>query len=436
MSRVTDSAARRAERAWLEATFDRLWPLPRSLTGDGVRRTHDILAETMPLTRLEVASGTRAFDWTVPDEWRVRAAYVVGPDGTRVVDHADSNLHLLGYSTAFRGRLTRAELDRHLYSLPDRPDAVPYATSYYSPRWGFCLTQRRRDALPEGEYEVVVDTETFRGSMTLSDCLLPGASGREVLLSTYTCHPSLANNELSGPLVAAALYARLAAWPTRRLGYRFVLGPETIGALAYLSLHGEHLVAHVDAGLVLTCLGDRAPLTYKRSRQGDALGDRAARVALPAFGGTRWRDFSPLGSDERQYSSPGFALPVGSLMRSAYGTYPEYHTSDDDKAFISFERLQESVDACEAWCRAVDIGGASYRSLAPYGEPQLGRRGLYPDLTVGASNVGAQEAIFWVLNFADGEHDLLAVHERSGIALGELHAAAARCVGAGLIEAA
>lgn len=311
---------------------------------------------------------------------------------------------------------------------------MPYATSYYAPRWGFCLSQRQRDALPEGEYEVVVDTETFPGALTLSDCLLPGTSGREVLLSSYTCHPSLANNELSGPLVAAGLYARLAKWPTRRLGFRFVFAAETIGAIVYLSMRGQHLLERLDAGYVLTCLGDRAALTYKRSRRGDSLADRAAVAALPAFGEVRWHDFSPLGSDERQYCSPGFDLPVGSVMRSMYGTYPEYHTSDDDKAFISFAALQGSIDACEALCLTLEQGGARYRSLAPFGEPQLGGRGLYPDLTVGANNVGAADAIFWVLNFADGDHDLLAVHERSGLPLADLHGAAQRCLAAGLLE--
>ncbi len=431
---AAEQLIRRAERAWLESTFDRLWPLPRSLTGDGVRQTHDVLAETMALERIEVASGTQVFDWTVPDEWRVNDAYVVGPTGERVVDYGSSNLHLLGYSVAFRGRLTRAELDRHLYSLPERPDAVPYATSYYAPRWGFCVAQRVRDALPEGEYEVVVDTETSSGSMTLSECVLPGTSGREVLLSTYTCHPSLANNELSGPLVAAALYARLARWPTRRLGYRFVLAPETIGAITYLALRGEHLQARLDAGYVLTCLGDRAALTYKRSRQGSSLADRAAQASLPGFGEVRWHDFSPMGSDERQYCSPGFDLPVGSVMRSMYGTYPEYHTSDDNRDFVSFDHIQASVDACEALCLTLDQGGAVYRNLLPFGEPQLGRRGLYPDLTMGPANVGAGEAIFWVLNLSDSQHDLLAISERSGVDLATLHDAAQRCLAAGLLE--
>ena len=431
---VQRAAGRTAELAALEATFDRLWPLLRSLTGDGVRATHDVLAEWLPLERAEVPSGTRAFDWTVPPEWVVREAYIEGPDGERVADVRRNTLELVGYSVPFRGELTLEELEPHLYSLPERPDAIPYVTSYYSPRWGFCLPHRRRVALREGRYRVVVDSELVEGSMTLSETVLAGESPREALFSTYTCHPSMANNELSGPLVAAALYRRLAAWPRRRLTYRFVFAAETIGALAYLSLRGEHLRERLDAGFVLTCLGGPASLAYKRSRRRDTLADRAAAYSLPRLGPVRWRDFAPTGSDERQYCSPGFDLPVGSLMRTAYGEYGAYHTSDDDRAFLDFAAVQRSVDAAEALCRALDDGGARYRNLSPYGEPQLGRRGLYPDIAVGAANVGAADAILWLLNLSDGEHDLLAIAERSGVALEQLADAAARCVEAGLLE--
>ncbi len=417
----------------LEATFDRLWPLPRSLTGDGVRATHDVLAEWLPLERSEVPSGTRAYDWTVPKEWVVRRAFVLGPKGDTVVDVRDHTLHLVGYSVPFEGTLTRDELDEHLYSLPERPASIPYVTSYYAPRWGFCLPDAVRRALPEGDYRVVVDTELIDGSMTMSECVLPGETGREALLSTYTCHPSMANNELSGPLVAAALYRRLAAWPRRRLNYRFLFAPETIGALTFLARRGTHLARHLDAGYVITCAGDPGPLTYKRSRRGNSLADRAAAYALRDTD-TRWRDFEPVGSDERQYGSPGFDLPVGSLMRTMYGTFAEYHTSDDDRDFISFEALQGTVDAYEAVCRALDDGGARYRNLHPYGEPQLGRRGLYPTVSAGAANARVADAIFWVLNFSDGNHDLLAIAERSGLPLDALAAAAARCSSAGLLE--
>ncbi len=425
---------RPAERAALAETFERLWPLNRSLTGDGVRATHDILGEWLPLERHEIASGTRVFDWTVPPEWVVREARVIGPDGSTVADVRDHTLHLVGYSTPFRGELPLDELDAHLYSLPARPDAIPYVTSYYAPRWGFCLPHRQRERLRPGTYRVVVDTELVEGSMTLSECVLGGESDREVLVSTYTCHPSMANNELSGPLVAAALYRRLAAWPRRRLGYRFVFAPETIGAIAYLALRGAHLKTALEAGWVVTCVGDAAPFTYKRSRRGDTLADRAAEHALSDRRDTRWWDFEPMGSDERQYGSPGFDLPVGSLMRSPYGTYPEYHTSDDDATVLDFGALQGSVDAYEELCRAADLGGARWRNLLPYGEPQLGRRGLYPDITVAGANLRAADAIFWVLNLSDGEHDLLGIARRSGVALSDLDRAARTLAAAGLME--
>ena len=264
------------ERALLEDCFDRLWPIMRSITGDGVRETHDILGELIPLERMEIPSGTKTFDWTVPKEWVFRDAYVIDPNGGRILDARHNTLHLVNYSEPFRGTLSRGELDDHLYSLPERPDAIPYVTSYYRPRWGFCLSQAQRNALPDGDYQVVVDTDLIDGSLTLSECVLPGESTDEVLLSTYTCHPSMANNELSGPLVAAALAKRIAAWPKRRLTYRFVFAPETIGAIAYLSKRGEHLKQSLVAGYIITCVGIPAPFTYQRSRRGNSLADKVA----------------------------------------------------------------------------------------------------------------------------------------------------------------
>lgn len=412
--------------------FDRLWPILRSITGEGVRQSHDILAELLPLERFEFPSGTQVFDWTVPLEWTVHEAYVVTPDGRRILDVRENNLHLVNYAAPFRGRLSRAELEPHLHSLPERPDAVPYVTSYYTPRWGFCLTHRERQSLPEGTYEVVVDTEHVQGSLTLSEAVLPGETDEEVLLSTYTCHPSLANNELSGPLVTAFLYRRLAAWRERRYTYRFAFVPETIGALCYLKLRGETLKRRLAAGYVVTCVGDDAPFTYKRSRRGDTLADRAALYVLGKLPETRVRAFFPQGSDERQYGSPGFNLPVGSIMRSVYGTYPEYHTSEDNRAFISFRALQGSVDAYERVLKAIELN-RRYRNLEPYGEPNLGKRGLYPER--GSERPGEQvEATLWVLNYSDGEHDLLGIAELSGLELPLLAEAAQRCVAAGLLE--
>lgn len=417
--------------------FDRLWPLLRSLTGEGVRRTHDILGELLPLERIEIPTGTVCFDWTVPKEWVVREAYVVAPDGSVILNLADNNLHLVNYAAPFRGRLTRQELDRHLHSIPELPDAVPYVTSYYEPRWGFCLSHNQRQALADGEYEVVVDTDLIDGSMTLSHAILEGDTADEVLISTYTCHPSLANNELSGPIVAAYLYRRLAALPQRRLTYRFVIAPETIGAIAYLARHGEHLREHLVAGYVLSCIGDDAPFTYKRSRRGDSLADRAAVLALGLRDGPEplVLDFWPSGSDERQYCSPGFNLPVGVVARSIYASYPEYHTSLDNRDFISFEALVESVDACEEICRVLERN-LTYRNLYPYGEPQLGKRGLQSTLGARRERQERTAAIKWLLSFADGEHDLIAIAQRSGMDFWLLDEAARDCERAGLLKAA
>ena len=418
------------------AIFDRLWPLLRSLTGEGVRQTHDILGELVPLDRIEIPSGTQVLDWTVPREWAVREAHVTAPGGERILDVRDNNLHLVNYATPFRGRVSRRELDAHLHSIPKLPEAIPYVTSYYEPRWGFCLSQRQRDALPEGEYEIVVDTELFDGSMTISEAVLPGAETGEVLISTYTCHPSMANNELSGPLVAAFLYRRLAAMPERRLTYRFVFAPETIGAIAYLDRMGDHLLAHMEAGFVVTCIGTEAPFTLKRSRRGDSLADRAAEQILARRPGTAPKilDFFPTGSDERQYCSPGFNLPVAMIARSLYSDYPEYHTSLDNRDFISFEAIVESVDACFDICFALDRN-IRYRNTVAKGEPQLGRRGLMATLGAQRSVEDEFKAMQWLLNLADGEHDLLSIAERGGADLRLLDRLAEKCKAAGILKA-
>ena len=423
----------RETTAELERSFDRLWPLLRSITGDGLRASLEILAEVLPLQRIEVPSGTAVFDWTVPQEWRVHAAYVVAPSGERILDVAVNNLHLVNYSISFRGTLSRAKLDEHLHSLPEQPQAIPYVTSYYAPRWGFCLPHEQRCALGDGDYEVVVDTEHFDGSLSIGEAVLPGSEPREVLFSSYLCHPSMANNELSGPLVTAYLYRRLAAMPERRHTYRFVLAPETIGSLSYLNVRGEHLRERLIAGYVITCVGIDVPFVYKRSRRGDSLADRAALGVL-AQRQQEFRDlefFPDGGSDERQYCSPGFNLPVGSVIRAVYGTYPQYHTSLDSKTLISFDALQETIDVCEELVAALEQN-RSFKRVTPYGEPQLGRHGLYPTLgTRDASRVVS--ALMWLLNYADGEHDLLWIASRSGHSVNELAAAAAQAHDAGLV---
>lgn len=417
----------------LESYFDRLWPILRSITGSGVRQTHEILSEIVWLESHEIPSGTRVFDWTIPKEWKVNKAYLLDPHGKRILDVRENNLHLVNYSVPFRGVLSKEELEPHLYSLPDKPTAIPYVTSYYASRWGFCLSQNEREVLPEGNYEVVIDTEFIDGSLTLSEAVLPGESEEEILISTYTCHPSLANNELSGPLVAAFLYRELERLESRRFTYRFVFLPETIGAITYLHLRGEHLKKRLVAGYVVTCIGDPGNFTYKRSRRETSLADRAAEHTLK-HSRTSYKtlDFSPLGSDERQYCSPGFNLPIGSLMRSMYGTYPEYHTSLDNKTFISFEAMAESVEMYLKIVKTLEANRI-YKNLFPYGEPQLGKRGLYE--TLGRNTIPElSSAVFWLLNYADGEHDLLWIAEKSGYGIELLDKAAQACLEAGIIE--
>lgn len=417
----------------LHALATRLHPIPRSITGEGVRQTLEILSEWVPLERSEVPSGTPVLDWTVPKEWRLRAAYLVAPDGRRFADAAVHNLHLLNYSAPFRGKLSLDELRPHLFSRPDRPDAIPYRTSYYRETWGFCLPHREVEALPAGEYEVVVDTELFDGALSYGELALPGEWEQEVLLATHTCHPALANDNLSGLVVMAALARELAARPWRRLSYRFLFAPGTIGAITWLA-RNEGKTPRIAHGLVAAGLGDGGAFHYKKSRRGDATIDRAVPMALAGIGEQAVvEDFVPFGYDERQYNSPGFALPVGSLTRTPWGRYPEYHTSDDDLDFIRPEHLERSLAAYRA---VVDLleGNVTYRNLSPRGEPMLGRRGLYR--SIGGDDAGRERelALLWVLNLADGAHDLLAIAERAKLPFGRVRAAADRLLEAELLE--
>ncbi|HEV3339722.1 MAG TPA: DUF4910 domain-containing protein [Pirellulales bacterium] len=401
----------------MHALVARLYPICRSLTGPGVRETLAIVREQIPLAIHEVPSGTQAFDWTVPKEWRIRDAYIEDASGRRVVDFRDCNLHVVSYSRPVRARLPWARLDERLHSLPDRPEWVPYRTSYYDESWGFCLTHRQRQTLAargdEAEYQVVIDAELADGSLTYGELFLPGESADEVLFSCHVCHPSLANDNLSGIAVATYLARRLADRP-RRYSYRFLFLPATIGALVWLSTHAATL-PHVKHGLVLTLLGDSGPLSYKRSHGGDAEIDRAVAQVLQRSGKPhRLLDFEPFGYDERQYCSPGFNLPVGCLMRSLPGEYPQYHSSADNLDLVRPEHLADSWATCAA---IVDLleRNRTYVSLNPCGEPQLGRRGLYRTLGGSAGRAELEAAILWALNLADGRHSLLDVAERSGL---------------------
>lgn len=424
-----------SEISELEGVFEQLWPLNRSLTGDGVRQTHKILGEMIPMNSIEVPSGTQVFDWTVPPEWHIKEAYVIRPDGHRILDVKDNNLHLVNYSMPFCGRLSLAELEPHLHSLPDNPYAIPYVTSYYNPGWGFCLTHEERENLPDGEYEVVVNTDfKSEGGMTLSEAILPGKTQKEVLISTYTCHPSMANNELSGPLLAAYLFKRLAALPERRLTYRFAFLVETIGAIAYLSLRGEHFKKWLVGGLVATCVGLDEPFVYKRSAQGNTLMDRATEQTLLENNlKHRVMNFYPWGSDERQYCSPGFDLPVGCLMRGSFFERPEYHTSLDNRELISFKAILGSVSAYESICLMMERN-LTYKNLVAGGEPQLSKYGLYPK--IGAKQEVEQERkdLLWLLSLANGCRDLIEISKRSGVPTARLHETAAKCLAAGIME--
>jgi aminopeptidase-like protein len=409
----------------------RLMPIPRSLTGDGVRETLRIVGEHVPLAVTEVPTGTPIFDWAAPREWNVREAWIADSSGRRIVDWGESNLRLLGYSHPVRTTLTGAELDERLYSLPGR---IPYRTAYWADTWGFCVTEEERRAIrPDEEYEVCIDARLEDGHLTYAEALLPGESEEEVLLSTYVCHPSVANDNVSGIALLATLGARLVERPLRR-SHRLLFSPGTLGPLAWLSRNLEKL-ERVRAGLVVACVGDRGPLRYKRSRVGDTQVDRAAAYVLGGRPGSIVDDFVPWGGDERQFCSPGFDLPVGALTRTPHGLFPEYHSSADDLELITPESLGDSLAAT---LEILDVLEAdrTYVSRNPYGEPQLGPRGLYGAVSSGAprEEESFQRAILWVLNLADGGHSLLDVAERADLPFAVVADAAAALRDADLLE--
>jgi aminopeptidase-like protein len=406
-----------------------LFPLCRSITGDGLRATLRAIGERIPLELHEVPSGTQVLDWTVPDEWNIRGAHIDSPGGRRVVDFADSNLHVVGYSEPVRQTLALDELLPHLHTHADNPAWIPYRTSYYTRTWGFCLSRDRVDELEDGLYDVVIDSTLGPGSLTYGEYFVRGETDDEVLLTSHACHPSLANDNLSGVALLTELAATVAGTP-RRLSYRFLFIPGTIGSLTWLA-RNDHVAERVVAGLVLACVGDAAPLTYKRSRRGDALVDRAAAHVLSGVDG-RIRDFSPWGWDERQFNSPGFDLPVGCLTRSLESEFPEYHSSADNLDLIRSEHLEGSLRATLEILDVLEHDHA-YVNLSPKGEPQLGRRDLYRGL--GGPEPGVDQlAILWVLNQSDGSRTLLDVAERSSLRFADIRRAAERLLEAGLLR--
>ncbi len=419
----------------MEGWIRDMLPFRRSLTGEGVRQTLRYLAGIVPGLELhEVPSGTCAFDWVVPDEWTLRDAYVADTAGRRVIDLAASDLHVVGYSRPIDAIMSRAELDPHLHSLPELPEAIPYVTSYYAPNWGFCLSQRQREALGPGPFRVRIDATLAPGALTYADVVIPGDEPREVLLSSYVCHPAMANNELSGPAVIAALGRWLAGRRKRRFTYRLVIAPETIGAIVYLSRHLEALRARVIAGYVITCVGDERAWSLLHTPTADTLADRAAIHVLKSRGiAFDAYDFLSRGSDERQYCSPLVGLPVCSLMRSKYGTYPEYHTSLDDLTVVTPAGLAQSFDVYRDIVELIEAN-ETYVVTTPC-EPHLGPRGLYPNVSTRGSSFEIA-ALTDFLAFADGSRDLIALAERIGRPAMECAAVAERLTAHGLIAAA
>jgi aminopeptidase-like protein len=429
--RILDDLDFGAAGAEMHALVRELFPICRSITGEGLRQSLRLLQPMAPLALREVATGTRVFDWEVPREWNFRAARLTGPDGQVVVDAERLNLHVLNYSIPFHGTVSREELDRHLHSLPDQPSRVPYRTSYYKEDWGFCLSHAQRTALPAGSYDVSIDTTLAAGSLTYGELVLPGTSSDEILISTHCCHPSLANDNLSGMALSATL-ARLLRGASLRHTVRFLFVPGTIGSITWLALN-EAQARRIVHGLVVACVGDAGRLTYKRSRRGHAVIDRAVAHVLAHSGEEHQiREFTPYGYDERQYCSPGFDLAVGSLTRTPHGEYPEYHTSGDNPDLVRADALAGSL---RRYLEVLEVleGDLTYVNLSPKGEPQLGKRGLYGSVGGRSHAVASQMAMLWVLNLCDGTLSLLEVAERAGLPFAEVRRAARALEGVGLL---
>lgn len=409
----------------------RLYPICRSLTGDGVRETLKVLQDYIPLTIHSVPSGTTVFDWTIPKEWNITGAYIKDPSGKTIVDFQHCNLHVLNYSTPVNQKLSFAELKSHLFTLPEHPDWIPYRTSYYKENWGFCLSHNQLATLPDGEYEVFIDSSLKDGELTYGEYFVPGETDDEILVSTHICHPSLANDNLSGIALAVFLAATLHA-DSQRYSYRFLYTPGCIGSIAWLSLN-EARVSKIKHGLILTCVGDSGKITYKKSRRGDTEIDRAAIQVLKDYGQPHEiLEFSPFGYDERQFCSPGFNLPVGCFMRSPHDSFPEYHTSADNLEFLKRESLVDSFNKCLSIFDLLE-NNHSYINRNPKCEPQLGKRGLYGSVGGEANDKSNQLAMLWILNYSDGESSLLDIAAKSGLSFALVKQAAGRLLDKGLL---
>ena len=390
-----------------------LYPICRSITGDGVRETLQYLKKNVPLVINEIPSGTEVFDWSIPKEWNIQDAYVKDPNGNRVIDFQESNLHVLNYSIPVQKSISLQELKEHLFSIPEHPEWIPYRTSYYNENWGFCLRHKDFIRLKEDSYEICIDSTLQNGHLTFGEFFIQGQLQDEILISTHICHPSLCNDNLSGVALASLLSAHLSE-TNLRYSYRFLFIPGTIGSITWLSLN-EQKLSKIKHGLVLACVGDSGPFTYKRSRQGTTTIDRAVQQVLKdSKAEYKVIDFSPYGYDERQYCSPGINLPVGCLMRTPYGEYPEYHTSADNLEFVKAENLAASFKTCINIFNVLEKN-KKYINQNPKGEPQLGKRGLYQHIGGHSDSKNFQLAMLWVLNLSDGHHSLLDICMRSGL---------------------
>lgn len=405
----------------------KIFPYCRSLTGEGVRQTLNDLREFIrqgggpELQVFEVPSGTKAFDWTVPREWKIREAYIEDEAGNHIIDMKDNNLHVLGYSTPVDKWVSLEELKEHIYTQPDQPDCIPYVTSYYKERFGFCMSENMKNSLTEGKYHMYIDSELFDGVLNYAEIVIPGETDEEVFFSTYFCHPSMANNECSGPALSGELVKYVMSLPQRRYAYRFVYVPETIGSITYLS-QGEHLSKlqkSMVAGFNLSCVGDNRDYSIVESRHADTLADRVLKNVLHYHTDNKYSTYSFLkrGSDERQYNAPGVDLPVVGFCRSKFGEYPEYHTSADDLSLVSPEGLQGAYDVMTQVIDALELNN-KYK-MKVLCEPQLGKRGLYPTI----SQKGSYDEIEAMTNFiayADGKNDLLDISNTINVSVREL----------------
>ena len=409
-----------------------LYPICRSITGNGVRQTFEIIKQYIPLTVYEVPSGTRVFDWTVPKEWNIRDGYIKNAHGKKIIDFKNCNLHVLNYSIPVHKKVQLAELKEHLYSSPDHPEWVPYRTSYYKETWGFCMPHNQLISLEEGEYEVLIDSSLEEGSLTYAECLIPGELSEEVLIFTHTCHPSLCNDNLSGISLCVHLIKHLME-QKRRYSYRFVFAPTTIGSITWLA-RNESNVHKIKHGLICTLVGDTNNFTYKRSRLHDAEIDQIAEYVLQEkVKEHKIIDFFPFGYDERQFCSPGFNLPVGCLTRATYGKYPEYHTSADNLEFVKASSLQESLNIFQEVINTLEAN-KKFINQSPKGEAQLGKRGLYHMIGANNQNMDSQIALLWILNASDGSQSLLDIARKANMKFDDIKNAADRLLGCGLLK--